>query len=931
MVKYEDVIMSESKSTIKKREGLLVSLGEDESTEIAAVGGKGASLGKLVKADFPVPPGFVVMTSAYAKFIDTNNLEVKIGSILRGIDFGNLDELEKETGKIRDVIVSSKLPDDLTQEIVRAYNELGEGTYVAVRSSATAEDLAGASFAGQYETYLDVRGDSALLNAVRRCWASMWTARVAVYRHNKGFDQSTIGIAVVVQKMVESDVAGVMFVGNPMNARADEIVINSSWGLGETVVSGSVTPDEYITDRGTFTIKHRNLGSKALQVVRNPKLGGNTIQKSVSETLQNQYTLTDDQVKELGELGNKVTTYYDGLPQDIEWALAGGSFFLLQSRPVTGVEFRWEEELDLWPSLPEEEDVIWTRSAADEWWTGAITPLFWSVRGRWIRDGAAGSYKPFGFGDLAEMRWMKYSQGTMYYNTRVDILMAEYSLPLSLREPMLRRLHPSQIEKAMNAPFDLWRALKSYANIEINHPRMGVNGFANRRPGLRESRKGGKRYDQRRQQVKKQFSSLDDILKKEDNEIIQIMKSFLKAWGRGAAGGGWASSFLYGPVIQALLEGALHHWYKGDNPNIFTDVITGLPERTNQFNDDYDFWKLGEMIRSSEKLRKLIMEYEGEAFLEELKKHEEGRGFLTQYKDFLEMNFYRGHADRDIYYLRRIEDPMLDYKALRLLATTDDVESPEEREEKLRRRREIATKDVIENLSKQPMGEVKVPIFKFLVNYCLLMLESRDEGRAMGDSMTFWKKNILMELGKRTVSRGLLEGEKDFYFLSLDELGGLLEGNEPQALARAKVAARKKPFYRFLTHEEDPPLFLKDNIPMDEVEALSGDNEGVLKGVGTSRGIATGRAKVIPTLKDIGRLEKGDILICHGTDPGWTSAFSIVGGVVAQTGGMLAHFSCLSREYGLPAVSLPNALKLIEDGSIITMNGNNGEIKLVSD
>lgn len=924
--------MSKMKSANGKREAYLVSLGEDESTEITVVGGKGSSLGKMVKGGFPVPPGFVVTTDAYEEFLHVNDLEVKIEKILAVLDYDNLDELEKETGEIRDAITSSKFPDSFAQKVMHAYKGLGdELAYVAVRSSATAEDLAGASFAGQYDTYLDVRGEKALLDAIRRCWASMWTARVTVYRHNKGFDHDTIGIAVVIQKMIEPDVAGVMFVGNPFNARADEIVINASWGLGEMVVSGSVTPDEYIIDREMLSIKRKSLGSKELRVVRDHKTGNGTVQESVPDTLQGQYTLSDDQASALAEMGRKVTIYYEGLPQDIEWALSGGSFFLLQSRPVTGVEFTWEEELDLWPTLPEEEGVIWTRAAADEWWTGAITPLFWSVRGRWIRDGAAGSYKPFNMGDLAEMRWLKYSRGTVYYNTKVDEIMAEYSLPPSLREPMLRRLHPSQLERAINAPFDLWRALKIYASVELNHPEMGVNGFANRRPTLRESRKGGKFYDQRRNQVKLQFSRLKELHEKGDNEIKQTLENFLKAWGKAAGRGGWASSFLYGPVIQALLEGVMHYWYKGDNPNAFTDIISGLPERTNQFNDDYDFWELGDMIRKSEKLRTLIEKFEGAAFFEELKNHDEGRAFLSQYDDFLEMNFYRGHADRDIYYARRTEDPMLDYEALRLLGTTDDVESPEEREEKLRARRENATAEVIENLSKQPLGEVKVSIFKFLVNYCLLMLESRDEGRSAGDAMTFWKKKMLGELGRRTLSRGLLNREDDFYFLSLDELGGLLEGNEPQALARAKVAARKKAFELFLTHEEDPPLFLKDNEPMEDDETTGSDKDGVLKGFGTSRGLATGRARIIPTLKDIGRLEKGDILVCHGTDPGWTSAFSIISGVVGQTGGMLAHFSCLSREYGLPAVSLPNALKLIKDGTIIAVNGNNGEIRLVSE
>jgi pyruvate,water dikinase len=173
-----------------------------------------------------------------------------------------------------------------------------------------------------------------------------------------------------------------------------------------------------------------------------------------------------------------------------------------------------------------------------------------------------------------------------------------------------------------------------------------------------------------------------------------------------------------------------------------------------------------------------------------------------------------------------------------------------------------------------------------------------------------------------------LSGERDFYFLSVYELCELLEGKEPPTLARAKVAARRKSFERFLSHEEDPPMFLKGDVSMDLDQAAEGDGGGVLRGVGTSPGLVTGRARIVPTQKDIGRLENGDILVCHGTDPGWTSAFSIVGAVVAQTGGMLAHFSCLSREYGMPAVSLPNAMKLIEDGSLITVNGTTGEVRL---
>ncbi len=920
---------------IGTRNNYLVGLGEDKSTEIAVVGGKGASLGRMVKGDFPVPSGFVVTTDAYTACLHVNDLETQIEKILEGLDYGNLDELEEKTTKIRESILSSAPPDGLTGEILEAYGKLGDNPYVAVRSSSTAEDLKSASFAGQYDTYLDVRGGDALLDAVRRCWASMWTVRVTAYRQSKGFGYSNLSIAVVVQIMVAPDVAGVMFIGNPMNARADEIVINASWGLGESVVSGSITPDEYIVARDTLQIKRRTLGSKELRVVRNRETGSGTVVEQVPDNLQGKYSLSEDQTSELSKLGRRVTAYYDGLPQDVEWALKDGSFFLLQSRPVTGVEFTWEEELDLWPPLPEDDDVIWTRAWADEVWTGAITPLMWSVRGLWMRDGGSANYRHFEMDDLADLRAYKYRQGTVYYNTRADELIAIYSLPPSLRLPLLNRLHPSQIDKVMKAPFDLWRALKIYSNIEINHPEMGVGNFSAVINAFAQKPRSEKRYDLRHKLVKLAFPGELEKIKQEiqglkDEELKPRTEGYNQVFAVGVARGAWGVIHIYAPVIRALLAGVLRNWYNGNNPNAFIEVLSGLPERTQQFNDDYAFWGLAKMIRHSEKLRTLIKEFEGAAFFEELKNHEEGRSFLSQYEKFLEVNFYRGHADRDIYFPRRIEDPTIDYKALRMLSRAEGLVSPEEREERLNQRRKIATAEVIENLSKQPMGDLKVTIFIFVLNYSLRFFMGRDDSRPMSDIVTFQKKLVLCEFGNRTVSRGLLEGEHDFYFLSLDELDGLLKGTEPQALARAKVVARKKSFYRFLTHEEDPPLFLKGNTPLGASKIDDSTNEDILKGVGTSRGFVTGRVRIIPTLKDIGRLEKNDILVCHGTDPGWTSAFSIVSGVIAQTGGMLAHFSCLSREYGLPAVSLPNAMKLIKDGAIIEMNGDSGEIRVIS-
>jgi len=926
----------------REKGGFLVALGEDRSVEASVVGGKGASLGKLVKAGFPVPAGFVVATEAYAEFVRANGLSAEIEKILGGIDYANLDQLETETARIRQAIVAGSLPEDIAEAIVRAYAKLGDALYVAVRSSGTAEDLEGASFAGLYDTYLDIRGADDLLDAVRRCWGSMWTARVVAYRHSKGFDRGDLGMAVVVQTMVAPDVSGVMFVGNPMNARADETVINASWGLGEAVVSGIVTPDEYVVAGRTLAVKRRSLGTKETQIVRNRQTGHGTVHEPVPAERQARHTLSDEQAGELAEMGRRVAAYYEGLPQDIEWALSGGSFYLLQSRPVTGVDFTWEEDLDLWPDLPEDDDAIWSRAWADMVWHGAITPLFWTTRGKWMKGIGAGMGMGPMLGDRGNMRWLRYHRGTVYWDTGVDERFAEMALPPNLRKYAATRVHPSRMEKVMQAPFDLDRLMQMHARASERWG-GGLPDLSTAYKRFRPFVKGGELYDARRAGEKTPYPidrdffqarvDQDKLKSLEDAELFDRVISIVN--GMGATESNLAEEAVamaappYGTYVDVFLNYIIDNWYSGDNENAYTEIISGVPERTQQGHDDYDFWELADTIRRSEKLLGLLGEYEGAAFFAELANHEEGRAFLVKYEDFLEMNGCRGHADRDIYYPRRIEDPMIDYQGLKLLAMAEGIISPDERDEKLQQRREAATAEVIENLAKQPMGEMKVAALKYLLDVTLKSWTWRDDERAMADTMTWSKKLLLCEAGRRAVERGLLEEERDFYFLSFEELRRLLAGTEPVALARAKVKGRAKNFDLFLAHEADTPLYMRGSLPWEEEEE-AGDGLS-WKGTGTSPGLVTARARVVRSLDGIGRLEKGDVLICNSTDPGWTPVFSIVSGIVAETGGIAAHFSCLSREYGMPAVSLPRAMRLIEDGATITVNGSTGEVRLASE
>ena len=240
----------------------VVTFTDESAAEKRLVGGKGANLGLLTAAAFPVPPGFSVTTEAYEPFLDHGDLDAPIREIVEVLNYENAEKLEQQTAQIRQLISNAEMPADVADRIRELYSTLGNEPYVAVRSSGTAEDMAEASFAGLHDTYLDVVGADAVIDAVKRCWASMWTARATSYRNTLGFDHMQARIAVVVQRMIESEISGVMFTGNPLTARTDEIVINASWGLGEGIVSGILTPDEYTLDGHTMAVKKSVLGQR---------------------------------------------------------------------------------------------------------------------------------------------------------------------------------------------------------------------------------------------------------------------------------------------------------------------------------------------------------------------------------------------------------------------------------------------------------------------------------------------------------------------------------------------------------------------------------------------------------------------------------------------------------------------------------------------
>ena len=317
---------------------ITLGLQEIDKSRLAAAGGKGASLGELARIGVPVPPGFVVTADTYYRFLDSAGIRGELTDLLTEVDPSSSDSLSEVARRIQAVVVAAPMPQDVADAVTKAYAEMGEGL-VAVRSSATAEDLPEASFAGQQSTYLNIEGPGPLVHAVQECWASLFEARAIAYRIEQGFEHMKVGIAVVVQRMVQSEASGVMFTVEPLSNDGTKIAIEAVFGLGESLVSGAVTPDLYLVDKGSLRVVEEKIAKQPWKLIRNPDFqpGGDedpNVEARIPEGEQGERKLSQEDAISLSHLGRQIESHY-GHPQDVEWAMEGGSLYIVQSRPIT--------------------------------------------------------------------------------------------------------------------------------------------------------------------------------------------------------------------------------------------------------------------------------------------------------------------------------------------------------------------------------------------------------------------------------------------------------------------------------------------------------------------------------------------------------------------------------------------------------------------
>lgn len=356
---------------------LVVALDSD-AANLELVGGKGASLARLAAAGLPVPPGFDVTTTAYRQFVEEHDIQRQILSAVTVARADDPASLERASTQIAALFAQQELPHEIAEAIRSAYHTLGDELRVAVRSSATAEDLPDLSFAGQQESFLNIHGEEALLGAVKRCWASLWTARAIGYRARHGIAPDEVSLAVVVQALVDAEAAGILFTANPMNGARDQLVINAAWGLGEAIVGGQVTPDTLVINKASGALLEQQISAKQVMTVRT---SNGTHEEQVPPERRSVAVLSAEQAKELAELGTRIEQLY-GLPMDIEWALRDGRFAILQARPITTLR---EIAPEVWnDSLAG--DYLWTSANLGEAAPDVMTPATWSLMQIFMAD-----------------------------------------------------------------------------------------------------------------------------------------------------------------------------------------------------------------------------------------------------------------------------------------------------------------------------------------------------------------------------------------------------------------------------------------------------------------------------------------------------------------------------------------------------------------
>ena len=856
---------------------------EIDRTQIAVVGGKGAHLGELSRIDgLRVPAGFCVTTDAFQRIVaEAPSIDDQLDRLSR-LTVDDREAIRAMSAEIRRAIEAIAIPDDLAAAITRSIARLGEHAAYAVRSSATAEDLPTASFAGQQDTYLNVVGPAAILQHVSKCWASLFTERAVTYRLRNGFDHRKVRMAVVVQRMVFPQASGILFTADPVTGNRKVVSVEACFGLGEALVSGMVNADVYKVRDGEVVAK--TVATKQLAIYAS-KTGG-THEQAIDRERQKQPALTDAQVVRLAQLGRRIEAHF-GRPQDIEWCLVDDDFQIVQSRPIT--------TLFPIPAADDRENHVYVSVGHQQMMTDPMKPLGLSM---W---------------QLTTARPMSEAGGRLF----VDVTRM-------LTSPASRASLIGALGKSDPLIGDALQTIVERGDFVPTRPDEGPAWAP---PG------GGSAAIETDPAIPAELiersqasiaSMKREIRTKSGSALLDFILADIQEQKR----------ILFDPKsMQVVMAGVEATWWLNDRLQEWlgeknaADTLTQSVPNNVTSEMGLALLDVADVIRPHSEVVAFLQQVEDDDFLNELPALAGGREARDAIQAWLEKYGMRGVGEIDITRPRWSERPGMLVPILLGHVENFDSGAAKRRFEQGQQEASTKERELLARLLALPDGERNAEETRRMIDRVRTFAGYREYPKYGKVSRDFVYKQALMKEAERLVQAHVLREKEDIFFLRFEEIQDAVRANraDDQLIDQRKDAFRS---YQALT----PPRVLTS-----EGEAIAGVYRrddmpvGALIGLPVSGGTIEGRARVILDVAQAD-LEPGDILVTAYTDPSWTPLFVAIKGLVTEVGGLMTHGAVIAREYGLPAVvGVEHATRLIRDGQRIRVHGTDGYVEILSE
>lgn len=859
---------------------------EIEKTQLFLVGGKGLNLGELSNIQgIQVPEGFCVTTVGYEKAIGQTEVFHNLLNQLAVLKIEDRDQISEISKKIREAIMAVEIPVDVVESVAHYLSRFGNEHAYAVRSSATAEDLPYASFAGQQDTYLNIIGKEAILQHVRKCWASLFTDRAVIYRMQNDFEHSQVSICVVVQRMVFPEASGILFTADPITSNRKVLSIDASFGLGEALVSGLVSADNYKVKEGEITGKMIATKKIAIYALKE----GGTETKQIDPTQQKIQTLTEQQILQLARIGRQVEAYFDS-PQDIEWCLVNDTFYIVQSRPIT--------TLYPIPEANDQENHVYVSVGHQQMMTDPLKPLgmsLFQLTSFGPRFQAGGRL----FVDVAQ-RLASPASREFLLNTigESEPLIKDALMTVIERDNFIKLLPDDEEEKSLGKSMP---PASSQPQIE-NDPAIVTDLIKNSQASIEELKQSI--------QTKSGTYVLDFIL-----EDIQQLKKILFHPQSMAV-------IMAGMNALSWINEKMEQWLGEKNA---ADTLSQSVQNNITSEMGLALLDVADVIRPYPEVIAYLQHIEDDSFLDELVQFKDGEKVRDAIGAFLNKYGMRCSGEIDITKTRWSEKPTTIIPMI--LNNIRDFEAgaskrkfEEGLQEALKREEEL-----LDKLQYLADGEQKVEETKRMISIIRNFAGYREYPKYGMINRYFIYKQALLKEAEQLVRNSVITEIEDIYYLTFEELHEVVRTNKLDY----KVIHKRKNEYKLYEKLTPPRVITSDGeIIIGKYKRENLPTEAIV-GLPVSSGVIEGRARVILNMEDAS-LEDGDILVTAFTDPGWTPLFVSIKGLVTEVGGLMTHGAVIAREYGLPAVvGVENATKRIKDGQRIRVHGTEGYIEIV--